>query len=174
MRSKSEASKYFKQYLADHRFSGTPSPIETVRTDDAAEFKSGYFADLCRERGIRQEFTTATSPQFNGVAERGIAMIESTGKAAFIQTKCMFSGMGIPLSDSLWAAQAYWACNALTFTATKANPKCKSPYEMWYGRTPPSPFPFLSLGINGTLSPPIASRAERPRRWLTWRSGWWH
>ena len=107
MTSKSEVSKYFKQYLADHRLSGTPSPVETVRTDDAAEFKSGYFADLCRERGIRQEFTTANSPQFNGVAERGIAMIESTGKAALIQAKCMFSGMGIPLSDSLWAAQAY-------------------------------------------------------------------
>ena len=53
MRSKSEVSKYFKQYLADHRFYGTPSPVETVRTDDGAEFKSGYFADLCRERGIR-------------------------------------------------------------------------------------------------------------------------
>ena len=147
MRSKSEVSKYFKQYLADHRFSGTPSPVETVRTDDAAEFKSGYFADLCRERGIRQEFTTANSPQFNGVAERGIAMIESTGKAASIQAKCMFSGMGILLSGSLWAAQACWACNALNFTATKANPKCKSPYEMWYGRTPPSPFPFLKPGF---------------------------
>ena len=134
MRSKSEVSKYFKQYLPDHRFSGTPSPVETVRIDDAAEFKSGYFADLCRGRGIRQEFTAANSPQFNGVAERGTAMIESTG-------------MGIPLSDSLWAAQAYWACNALNFTATKANPNCKSTYEMWYGRTPPSPFPFMKPGF---------------------------
>ena len=50
-----------------------------------AEFKSGYFADLCRERGIPQEFTTANSPQFNGVTERGTAMIVSTGKAASIQ-----------------------------------------------------------------------------------------
>ena len=71
IKSKSEVSKYFKQHLADHRFSGTPSPVETVRTDDAAEFKSGYFADLCRERGIRQEFTTANSPPFNGVAQKG-------------------------------------------------------------------------------------------------------
>ena len=84
MRSKSEVSKYFKQYLADHRFSGTSSPVETVRTDDAAEFKSGYFANLYRERGIRQELTTANSLQFNGVAERGIAMIESARKAALI------------------------------------------------------------------------------------------
>ena len=147
MRSESEVSKYFKQYLADHRFSGTPSPVETVRTDDAAELKSGSFIDLCRERGIRQGFTTANSPQFNGVAERGIAMIESTGKAALIQAKCMSSGMGIPLSDSLWAAHAYWACNALKSKASKANPKCKSPYEMWYGRTPPSPFSFLKPGF---------------------------
>ena len=49
MRSKSEDSINSKQYLADHRFSGTPSPVEIVRTDDAAEFQSGYFADLCRE-----------------------------------------------------------------------------------------------------------------------------
>ena len=59
----------------------------------------------------------------------------------------MFSGMGIPLSDSLWAAQACWACNALNFTATKANLKCQSRYETWYGRTPPSPFPFLKPGV---------------------------
>ena len=39
MRSKNGVSKYFKQYLADHRFSGTPSPVETVRTDDGAESK---------------------------------------------------------------------------------------------------------------------------------------
>ena len=70
-----------------------------MHTDDAAEFESGYFADLCRERGIRQEFTTANSSQFNAVAERGIDMIESTGKAALIQAKRIFSGMGIPLSD---------------------------------------------------------------------------
>ena len=147
MRSKSEVSIYFKQYLADHRFSGTPSPVEPVRTDDAAEFKSGNFADLCRERGNWQEFTTGNSPQFNGVAERGIARIESTGKAASLQAKRMFSGMDIPLSGSLWAAQAYWACNALNFTETKANPKCEAPYEMWYGRTPPSPLPFLKTGF---------------------------
>ena len=81
-RRKSEVSKYSKQHLADHRFFGTPSPVETVCTDDAAEFKPGYFAYLCRERGIRQEFTTANIPKFNGVAERRTAMIESTGKGS--------------------------------------------------------------------------------------------
>ena len=123
MRNKSEVSEDFKQYPADHRSSGTTSPVETGPTDDAAESKSGYFPDLCRERGIRQEFTTTNSPQFNGVAERGIAMIDPSGKATSIQAKCIFSGMGIPLRNFMWAAQAYWACHALHFTAIKANPK---------------------------------------------------
>ena len=118
MRSKDEVSRYFRQYLADYRFTGVPCPVETVRTDDAAEFKGGAFADLCRERGIRQEFTTADSPQFNGVAERGIVVIEPAGKATIIQAGLNFSGMGIPPGNSLWAAQACWACHALNSTAT--------------------------------------------------------
>ena len=65
--------------------SGVPCPVETVRTDDAADFKDGAFADLCQERGIRQEFTTADRPQCNRVAERGVAMVESAGQAAIIQ-----------------------------------------------------------------------------------------
>ena len=51
-----------RQYFADYRFTGVPCPVETVRTDDAAELKGGAFSDLCWERGIRQEFTTADSP----------------------------------------------------------------------------------------------------------------
>ena len=147
MRSKDDVSIYFRQYLAGYRFIGVPYPVETVRTDDAAQFKGGAFADLCRERGIRQEFTTVDSPQFNGVAERGIAMIESAGKAAIVQTGLNIRGMGIPSGNSLWAAQAYWVCHALNSTATTSNPRCMTPYEMWYGKVPPSPFPFLKLGF---------------------------
>ena len=65
MRSKDEVSRNFIQYLADYRFTGVPCPVETVRTDDGAEFKSGAFAYLCRERGTRQEFTTADNPNRN-------------------------------------------------------------------------------------------------------------
>ena len=143
MRSKDEVSRYFRQYFADSCFTGVPCPVETVRTDDAAEFKVGAFAVLCREQGIRQEFTTADSPQFNGAAERGIAMIESAGKAAIIQAGLNFRGMGIPFGNSLWGAQAYWACHALNSTATTSNSRFMAPYEMWYGKVPPSPFPFL-------------------------------
>lgn len=59
--------------------------MEVVGTNDVTEFTGRAFADLCRRRDIRQEFDTTTCSQFNGVAERGIAMIEPAGKAAVIQ-----------------------------------------------------------------------------------------
>ena len=128
MHSKNEVSRYFKQYRADYRFTGVPCPVETVRTGDAVEFKGGAFADLCRERGIKREFTTADSPQFNSVADRGIAMIESAGKkVASIQAGLNFSGMVIPSGNSSWAAQTYWACHALKSTLTTSNPRCMTP-----------------------------------------------
>ena len=36
MRSEDEVSRYFRQYLADYRFTGVPCPVETVCADDAA------------------------------------------------------------------------------------------------------------------------------------------
>ena len=113
---------YFRQYLADYRFTGVPFPVETVRTDGAANFKGGAFADIYQERGIRQEFTSADSPQFNGVAERRIGMIEPAGKTSIIQAGLNFPGMATPSDNSLWAA-AYWACHALNSTAPTSNPR---------------------------------------------------
>ena len=71
MRSKDGVTKYFIQYLVDYRFTGVLSPVNVVRTDNAAEFEAGAFADLCLERDIRQEFNTADRSQYNGVAEHG-------------------------------------------------------------------------------------------------------
>ena len=62
MRSKDEVTKYFSQYLADYRFTGVPPPAEVVRSDNAAECQGGVFANLCRERAIRQELATGNTP----------------------------------------------------------------------------------------------------------------
>ena len=55
--------------------------------------------------------------------------------------------MGIPSDNTLWVAQAYWACHALNSTTATSNPRCMTPYKMWYGKVPPSPFPFLKPGF---------------------------
>ena len=41
------------------------------------------FGDLCRSRGIKQEFTTVDSPQFNGVAECALGLIETAAMVEF-------------------------------------------------------------------------------------------
>ena len=73
---KYDAGSTFEKFLADLRVEGTPSEVVIVRSDDGGEFMEGKFGKLCRERKIKPDFTTADSPEYNGVAERGLPMIE--------------------------------------------------------------------------------------------------
>ena len=132
IRSEDEVSIYFKRYLANYYFAAVPCPVEIVRTDDAAEFKSLSFANLSREQGNMQKTTTADSPQVNGVAERGIVMIEPAGKTAIIQSGVSIPGMGVPSGNSACAAQAYWVCHALNAKAITSNPRRMTVrYVLW-------------------------------------------
>ena len=106
MRQKSDADTLLGQFLVDERVAGIPSAVEVVRSDEGGEFKGGL-AKLCRRHNIRQEFTTADSVKFNGVAERHIAMIASVGMAAQVQAKSLFLGFKIPSGRRLWSARNY-------------------------------------------------------------------
>ena len=144
---KSDAVEAFKQFLADLRVEGIPSEVVVVQSDNGGEFNQGEYRQLCRERNIKQEFTTADSPEYNGVAERGLAMIESAALAARIQASELFPGFDIPEKPSLWAEAMSWACDAYNRTATVANPGNRSRHEMFYGEIPQnSPIPFLKPG----------------------------
>ena len=119
-----------------------------VRSDGGGEFSKGTFGALCTTEKIRQEFTTADFPQYNGVAERQIAIIEAAGLAARIQAVAKYPNDVFPRGERLWAEKAHWACHALNCTATSANPGYKSLHEMWFGSPPSSsPFPFLKPGF---------------------------
>ena len=66
MQKKGQVSEFLKQYLADTRTDRVlPASAEVVRTDGAAEFRDGDFAQVCRDFGIRQEFTTRDRPEFH-------------------------------------------------------------------------------------------------------------
>ena len=96
----------FEKFWADERVAGTPSAVEVVRSDEGREFK-GDFAKLCRRNNISQEFTTADSAKFNGVAERYIMMVELAGMAAQGQAKSVFRAFEIPSGSKLWSARNY-------------------------------------------------------------------
>ena len=73
-----DAASAFEKFRSNLKVEGTPSEVMIVRSDDGGQFMEGKFGKLCRERKRKQEFTTADSPAYNGVAERGLVMIEST------------------------------------------------------------------------------------------------
>ncbi|CAN0500009.1 unnamed protein product, partial [Ectocarpus sp. 12 AP-2014] len=133
MKSKSEAPEKLLQYIADTRDVG---PIGIIRSDNAPELMYGKFAEICTKNSIQREFTSANTPQLNGVAERGLALIEKVAKASIYQAKSSYVGMGLPSTNELWAEAHNFACDNLNRTATTSNKNMKSPYEMWHGKPP--------------------------------------
>ena len=112
------------------------SHLQFIRSDDASEFMYGRFSDM-QELGIKLECTSASTPQLNGVAERGLTLIEKLAKASVFQAKVSFVGIELPSMDRLWAEAHKFACDNLNRTATSSNKDMKSPYEMWHGGKPP-------------------------------------
>ena len=144
LRNKDETATYCSKYLAEI----APCKVEVVRSDGGGESSKGVFGALCTTEKIRQEFTTADSPQYNGVAERQTAIIEAASLAARIQTVAKYPNENFPRGESLWAEQAHWACHALNCTATSASPGFKYPHETWFGSpSSSSPLPFLKPGF---------------------------
>ena len=69
MKNKDEFFSKFKEFKAlieNH----TENKIKTFRSDNGGEFISNEFKDLCKESGIKRDFSTPYNPQQNGVVER--------------------------------------------------------------------------------------------------------
>ena len=128
---KSDAASAFKSFLAEVRADSAPSAVIAVRSDNGREFLGEDFGKLCRKRGIKQDFTPADSPKYNGVAAQALALITDTALAARIQAPVLYPGA--PAYPSLWAKVVSWVYHVLNRTATTANSGDESPYEMWYG-----------------------------------------
>ena len=101
MRHKSNAAGTFRQFLSDTHADGVPSQVVTVQFDGGGEFCGEKFNDLCRSRCIKQQFTTADSPQSNGVAERALGVIKTAAMAGRIQARELFPGAQFPATESV-------------------------------------------------------------------------
>ena len=113
---KSDATIAFESFVAGVRADGTPSAVMAVRSDNGEEVFGGGFGKLCHKRGIKQEFTPADSPKYNGVAKRALALINDTALAARIQVPVLYPRA--PAYPSLWTEVVSWACHLLNRTAT--------------------------------------------------------
>ncbi|CAB1100789.1 unnamed protein product [Ectocarpus sp. CCAP 1310/34] len=117
------------------------------RSDNRGECIEGEFGRVCRKYCIKQEFTPAHSPEYNGVAERALGLIKDAALAARIQAPTLYPGA--PNYPSLWAEAIARAYNTLNCTSTTSNPEKKLPYEMWHGHPPPpgATYPFLKPAV---------------------------
>ena len=97
----SDAASALESFLTEVRADGTPSAVMVVRSDNWGEIFGVDFGKLCRKRSIKQEFTSADSPKYNGIAGRALALINGTSLAARIQTPMLYPGA--PAYPSLWA-----------------------------------------------------------------------
>ena len=57
----------------------TDLKIKCLRSDNGGEFTSKLFQQLCEENGMKRQFSTAWTPQQNGVAERKNITIQEMG-----------------------------------------------------------------------------------------------
>ena len=57
------------------RADDVPSKVAIVRSDGSSDFRGGRFGDVCRSRGIKQDFKTADGSQYNRIVERAIGLV---------------------------------------------------------------------------------------------------
>jgi len=125
LKHKEEVFKKFKAFKAlvenesDRR-------IKCLRLDRGGEFTSDEFFEFCEEHGIRREFSTARTPQQNGVVERINRMFQQIARA-------MLDEFGTPTTFSGEATFA--SITILNKTNVRLN-KTQTPHELWYGKTP--------------------------------------
>ena len=86
LKKKSEAFECFKIYkeLVENE---TDLKIKCLRSDNGGEFTSKLFQQYCDENGIKRQFSTAWTPQQNGVAERKNRTIQEMGRKMLEDSK---------------------------------------------------------------------------------------
>ncbi|GJR41231.1 putative ribonuclease H-like domain-containing protein [Tanacetum coccineum] len=120
--------------------------VKIIRSDNGTEFKNRVMLEFCGEKGIKQEFSNARTPQQNGVAER---MNRTLIEAA----RTMLADSHLP--TTFWAEAVNTAC--YTFNRVRVTkPQNKTPYELLFGHKPILSYirPFgCHVTILNTLSP---------------------
>ena len=134
-------SRYFFVYLmkqkskADDKFihyknfveNQTNHKIKILRSDRGGEYLSHEFEALCSQAGIKQEYTTAYTPQQNGVSERK----NRTLVGAILS---MLSYAKLP--KAFWGEALLIANYLQNRSPTKAISVNKTPFEIWFGKQP--------------------------------------
>ncbi|GJZ23042.1 putative ribonuclease H-like domain-containing protein [Tanacetum coccineum] len=100
--------------------------VKIIRSDNGTEFKNKNMLEFCRNKGIKQEYSNARTPQQNGVVER--------------MNRTLIEAARTMLADSLlpttfWAEAVSTACYIFNRVRV-TKPQNKTPYELLFGHKP--------------------------------------
>lgn len=124
MSHKNEAAAFVKEYIemAKTQFGKKP---KIIRSDRGREYVNENLQMYLKNQGIRVQYTTAYSPQQNGVAER-------KNRYLMEMTRCML--MDANLEKRYWGEAVHTANYLQNRLPTKATGR--TPYELWYSKRP--------------------------------------
>ncbi|GKC93683.1 putative ribonuclease H-like domain-containing protein [Tanacetum coccineum] len=123
--TKDETSGILKSFitrienLVDHK-------VKVIRCDNGIEFNNREMNQICEKKGILRQFSVARTPQQNGVAERRNRTLTKASRTMLADSK---------LPTSFWAEAVNTACYVQNRVLV-VKPHNKTPYELFYGRTP--------------------------------------
>jgi transposase InsO family protein len=123
---KSEASKNF-QFVVNHLNNAFPNrKVAFFRSDLGGEFISKELSNFLEERGIKNEFSSAYSPQSNGRIERVNRLLIEIARALLYH-----SGL-----DYRFWAEAFATAAYVYNRVHVKNRGSKTPFELFYGYKP--------------------------------------
>jgi len=124
LKHKDEAFEKFKAFKAlvenesNHK-------IKCLRSDRGGEFTSDEFFDFREQHGIKRQFSTARTPQQNGVVERMNITVQQMACAMLDESRT-------PVT--FWGEVAFAAVTILNQENVRVN-NTQTPHELWYGKT---------------------------------------
>jgi len=136
MTTKDETLSNAKKYKAAAETAHPGKPLQRFRSDGGGEYDSQAFADFLAQPGIQREFTTAATPEQNGVAE-------SANRILFNKARSMMADAGMldDVGKPFWAHAVHTAMvmknvSPTNVLAAGGTPALITPYEAWTGRRP--------------------------------------
>nr|GEV38999.1 putative ribonuclease H-like domain-containing protein [Tanacetum cinerariifolium] len=123
--SKDETNEILKNFIKEIE-NLVDKKVKIIRCDNRTKFKNKVMDDFCREKGIKREYSVATPPQQNGVAERRNRTLIEADKTKLADSK---------LPITFWAEAISTACNVQNRVLI-VKPRDKTPYELFRGFKP--------------------------------------
>ncbi|GKC65052.1 retrovirus-related pol polyprotein from transposon TNT 1-94 [Tanacetum coccineum] len=125
LHSKDETPEIIKKFIAQAQLN-YKAKVCKIRTDNGTEFKNATLKAHYEKLGIMQQFSTARTPQQNGVVERRNRTLVEAARTMLIFSR---------LPEFLWAKAVATTCftQNQSIIHTRHN---KTPYELLRGRKP--------------------------------------